>query len=420
MYSLAQPTFFDAVISTVGTVVFFGILVVVAWNLWLHYINTLFLKEIEWVILEVVPPKEVFKSPAAMELVLNALHAGDATNWFKKFWEGEVGLTHSLEIASIEGKIHFYARFHKKFRKGFEAQLYSQYPQAEIKEVEDYTKRVPDYTKDGPINLFGYMVELSKDDPYPIKSYIDYGLDRAVGSLEEAERIDPITPLLETMGSIGVGEQMWVQILIQKDTKRHIVGDEGGKGWKDKAKEIIKKEKEKLKVKDAEGKITTVERPTRGEQAVIEAIERHMNKFGFDCGMRVLYLAEKDRFKGDMITAFTAMFRQFNSEDLNSFKLTNLTKTPDEPWKDLGGRVLQKKKKYILAAYKARAYFFGSFNFKKIITYVRSPVKLGQKPFILSTEELATLWHLPGRVAETPTFGRQEATKSEPPVNLPV
>lgn len=425
MYYVAQPTVLDVVILYVGLILLFIILVTVAWNLWLHYINTLFLKSIDWVMLEIVPPKEVHKSPAAMELVLNSLHAGDATNRFKRYWEGEIGLTHSLEIASIEGKIHFYVRFHKKFRKAFEAQLYSQYPQAEIKEVEDYTRRVPDYIKDGPINIFGYNLELSKDDPYPIKSYIDYGLDRAVGSLDEAERIDPITPMLETMGSIGIGEQLWVQILIQKDTKRHTVVNSKGeqeskKGWKDKAKEIIRKEKDSLKIKDEEGKITTVDRPTRGQQAVIEAIERHMNKLGFDCGIRVIYLADKEHFKGDMITAFTAMFRQFNSEDMNGFKLTNMTKTPDEPWKDLGGRKLQKKKKHMLADYKDRDYFFGSFKFKKIKTYFKHPEALGQKPFILSTEELATLWHLPGRVAETPTFTRQEAKKSEPPVDLPI
>ncbi len=400
-------------------------LVVLAWNLWMHYINKLYINSVDWVLLEVIPPKEVFKSPQAMELVLNSLYGGDATNWYLKYWKGELGQVYSLEIASIEGKVHFYARFHKKFRKGFESQLYAQYPQAVVKEVEDYTRSVPSFKKDGSINLFGYMMALAKDDPYPIKSYIDYGLDRAVGSLEEAERIDPITPVLETMGSIGKGEQIWMQIIMQKEIKRHTIkgekGEETGKSSKDKARAILSELKQKQKIVDKEtGKVTSADRPSKGEQSVVEAIERHMNKPGFDCGIRVIYLADKEHFSGNTITAFTGMFRQFTSEDLNTLKLSGLTKPPDEPWKDLGNRKMNKKKKEILADYKERDYFYGWFNFKKLKKYFHAPASLGEKPMLLSTEEIATLWHLPGRVAETPTFARIEATKAEPPTNLPI
>lgn len=419
-----QSSFLAVAINELGVFVALVVLVAMAWKLWVTYVNTLYLRSIEWVMLEVVPPKEVFKSPQAMELVLNALYGGDATNWFLKYWKGELGQVYSLEIASIEGKIHFYVRFHKKFRKVFEAQLYAQYPQAEVKEVADYTAGVPEFTKDGPISLFGYTMKLAKDDPYPIKTYVDFGLDRAVGSLEEAERIDPITPVLETMGSIGIGEQIWVQIIMQKEINRHTIkgekGEEKGKSSKDKAKAVIKELKEKLKIKDKEGKVSTVDRPSKGEQAVLEAIERHMNKPGFDCGIRVIYLADKEHFSGNTIGAFTAMFRQFTSEDLNTLKIASITKPPDEPWKDLGNRKLNKKKKYILADYKDRAYFYGGFDFKKIGHYFSTPIERGEKPMLLSTEEIATLWHLPGRVAETPTFTRIESKKAEPPANLPI
>lgn len=420
-----ESTFAQALIHYGGVFVALVLLIMVAWHLWMHYINKLWLDSIEWVILEIVPPKEVFKSPQAMELVLSSLYGGDATNWFLKYWKGELHQTYSLEIASIEGKIHFFVRFHKKFRKGFEAQLYAQYPQAVVKEVEDYTAKVPEYTKDGPIKLFGIAMKLEKADPIPIKSYIDFGLDRAVGSLEEAERIDPITPILEVMGSIGIGEQIWLQIIMHKEQKRHTVKkdgkEEGGKSSKDKARDVIKEINESLKIKDPETKkVTTVERATRGQQNLIEAIERHMNKPSFDCGMRVVYVADKDHFKGDTIGAFTSMFRHMSSEDLNTLKIGAITKPPDEPWKDLGNRKLEKKKKYMLEDYKDRAYFYGGFDFKKLKTYFHSPIDLGEKPMLLSVEEIATLWHLPGLVAETPTFTRIEATKAEPPANLPI
>lgn len=424
-----QPSILSLFSHIAFMLAFAAALVLVAWNVWLTYINLVYLRSVEWILLEITPPKDVFKSPEAMELVLNSLYGGGANNWFLKYWKGELSQFYSLEIASIEGQIHFYVRFHKKFKKVFEASLYAQYPQAEVKEVEDYVKNVPAYVTGGPISVFAYNIILNKEDPYPIKSYIDYGLDRAIGSLDEEQRIDPITPLLEIMGSIGTGEQIWIQIIIRQDTKRFEVkttkkvkkGEEEieevtvetGKSWKDKANEIIADLRKKI---DKQGA-----KPSKGQLAVIDAIERHRNKYGFDAGMRAVYVADKDKFNGNTIGAFTAMFRQFNMEDMNGFKLDKLSKSPDEPWNDLGGRKAEKLKRDYLDDYKARAFFYGGFDPKKawkaLITH---PNKAGGKPFILSTEEIATVYHLPGRVASTPTFTRIEATKAEPPSNLPI
>jgi len=44
----------------------------------------------------------------------------------------------SLEIASLEGVIHFYIRIETKLRERVEAAIYSQYPNVEIIEAEDY------------------------------------------------------------------------------------------------------------------------------------------------------------------------------------------------------------------------------------------------------------------------------------------
>ncbi len=413
----------DIFLSDVGTAIALVVIAVLAWNLWVTYINLIYLKSIPWVLVEIVPPKEVFKSPEAMELVLNVFNGGGAGNWYEKYWKGELAQYYSLEIVSTEGKIHFYARFHSKFKKAFEAQLYAQYPQAEVKEVEDYTKKIPSFTS-GLISMFAYTLKLKKDDPYPIKSYVDFGLDRAIGSLDEEQRIDPITPTLETMGSIGVGEHIWVQINFRQAIKRHEVKDgdkvEKEKAWTDKSKEIIKGLRAAANTKDAEGK-TVAGRLTKGEQQVIEAIERHRNKPGFDCGMRVLYIAEKDKFSGNTISAFTAMFRQYNTEDMNSLSMVDLTKTPDAmPWKDPFDMKVKKMKKDYLDDYKDRAFFYGGFTFSKIQKYFTHPEKSGSDGFLLSSEELATLYHLPGKVVETPTVGRIESKKGEPPANLPI
>jgi hypothetical protein len=61
----------------------------------------------------------------------------------------------------------------------------------------------------------------------------------------------------------------------------------------------------------------------------------------------------------------------------------------------------------MVEAYRSRSYFYMNWF-------------SGRLPFVLNTEELATIFHFPGRVAETPTFGRIEARKSEAPPNLPI
>lgn len=415
----------SSIFSELGVFIAVPILTIVAWNLWLTYIQSFFLKSLKWTLLEIKPPKEVFKSPAAMELVLNALYAGaQGGDWVTKYWKGEVSLWHSLEIISIDGQVRFFVRTPEKFKKMIEAQVYAQYPQAEVFEVEDYTKNVPSYNKDESFNIWACNFILSKDDIYPIKSYVDYGLDRSVGALEEEQRIDPITPMIEFLGSLNIGEQVWFQIIIRPDTKRFSTKDkegkeEKGKDWKAKAQEVIKELNDKLKEKDKEGKVTAVLKPTKAQQGTIEAIERHAAKFGFDAHIRALYIAKKEAFNAaTRAPSLIGSLRQYASSDLNGFKPDKATKI-DFPWQDLFGTKIVKMKKDFLDDYKNRSFFYGGFKFSKLKKYFTHPNKSGGKPFILSTEELATIFHLPGRVAETPTFTRIESKKAEPPANLP-
>ncbi len=420
--TIIAPSFWQGVI---GFLIAVPILTYLAWHLWVSYVQTLFIDSIKWTLFEVKPPKEVFKSPLAMELVLNSLYqTGSHGNWLQKYWQGAVRSWFSLEIVSIEGNIHFYIRTPVKFKSVIQSQIYAQYPQAEVSEVEDYTADVPDFTKDGSIGVWGAQFILNKDEAYPIKTYIDFGLDRAVGSLDEEQRIDPITPTLEFMGSIGAGEQIWLQFIVRAVTDRFTVKnkdgvEEGGKKWPEKIKAVIKEFNDSLNEKDKEGKIVTTRRATRGEQGVIEAIERNGSKLGFDSGIRIVYVTDKDKFDANRIPGITGVLRQYGANDFNSFKPDGTTSF-DFPWQDLTGNKIVKLKKGLLDAYKARAYFYGAFDLIKPEKYFTYPEKSGKPAFVLSTEELATMFHLPGRVAETPSFTRIEATKAEPPANLPV
>lgn len=420
------PAIFGFLVRHIGVYVVLVLVAVVAWNLWLTYLQMQFLRGIKWVLLEVKPPKEVHKSPQAMELVLNALYqTGGTGNWYDKYWKGNLRNYFSLEIASIEGRIHFYIRTPEKFRKIIESQFYAQYPQGEIFEAKDYTADMPDFTKDGPVSLWGCdFVLTQKEEVIPIKTYVEYGLDRAIGSLDEEQRIDPITPMLEFMGSIGIGENIWFQVNVRAATGRFVVKnkdgvEEPGKAWTDRVKQVIKDFNAGLIVKDAEGKTIESRRATKGEGAVIEAIERNANKLGFDTAIRALYITKKENFDANRIAGVTGMVRQYGASDYNGFKPANTTSI-DMPWQDLMGTKIIKKKSDILKGYRYRGFFYGGFDFDKPTKYFTHPNESGGTPYILSTEELATIFHLPGRVAETPSFTRIESKKGEPPTNLPI
>jgi hypothetical protein len=68
---------------------------------------------------------------------------------------------------------------------------------------------------------------------------------------------------------------------------------------------------------------------------------------------------------------------------------------------------------------------FGPFSLPHLATFRLGPIRRGlqrraaRQRFLLSTEELATLWHPPTLTVQTPTLARVEANEREPPVNLP-
>ena len=84
------------------------ILGLMAWKLWVYYINSEFLRKMKWVLLEIKLPKEIHRSPLAMELALASFHqTGGTSQWSDKYWKGQVRNYFSLEIVSIGGNIHF-------------------------------------------------------------------------------------------------------------------------------------------------------------------------------------------------------------------------------------------------------------------------------------------------------------------------
>ena len=381
-------------------------------DLWLDYRRALGMSKLNHILLEVKVPKDVFKSPKAMEFFMNSLYQpfGEGT-WYDRLWKGGTRAVFSLEIVSIEGTVHFFIYTRKGSKNVIEANLYSQFPGIEIYEVPDYTLTAAFNPAD--TGLLACEFGLTKPDVFPIKTYVDYGLDK---DPKEEYKIDPLTPLIEFLGSVGRGQQIWVQIVL----RAHIAEDKDpetgkmiDKKWNKAAAEEIKKiyDAAKPEKKEGEEKQGPGRLLTKGESDTIAALERSISKPGFDVGIRAIYIAPKDVWTMDNAGGIIGGITHFNSNDLNGFKPSLAGSSYSKPrynfwpWKTWKDSNVNFEKKQMLNAYKSRGWFYPPFK---------------RKHFVLNTEELATIFHFPGGVSTTPTFERIGSKKSEAPANLPI
>src|SRR3989344_1593378 len=379
---------------------------VALFNAWVYYKRVKFRQKEDSVLLEIKLPREIMKSPLAMEVIFGSFfQGGGEATWIDRIWKGQTRPWFSLEIVSIGGNVRFFIWTRLKHRSILESQIYSQYPGVEIYEAEDYTK--PFYYNSNINNIWACEFALTAPNPFPIKTYIDYGLDK---DPEEEFKIDPMTPMIEFLGSMTAGHNIWIQIIIRAHKKKRLFdafGEEEKDSWKEEAKEEKKKILEELKAAKEEGGFPRI--PSKGEAEEIAAIERSISKTPFDCGIRGIYIADKDKYNPVNIGGVTGCLKQYGSENLNGFKPSGWFTIFNYPWKKWGGKE-EKLKPRVLEEYKLRRFFYSPWRGRKFYS----------KPFILNAEELATIYHFPGSVASTPTFERIPSLKSKAPPNLPI
>ena len=182
---------------------------ILALRLWHHYRQERFIMGIKWVLLEILVPRDVIKSPRAMELIFtNAFYQKSNKGFWEVYIQGAPWFWFSLELVSIDGKVHFYIRTPTRMRGSVETQVYAQYPQA-----KDYAMDVSQFRKNGDWYMWGCEYTKLLHDSRPIKTYKD--LDDMETGIKEEFKIDPITPTIEFLGSLPRGQQVWTQIVIR-------------------------------------------------------------------------------------------------------------------------------------------------------------------------------------------------------------
>ncbi|MDO8669390.1 MAG: type IV secretion system DNA-binding domain-containing protein [Candidatus Buchananbacteria bacterium] len=288
--------------------------------------------------------------------------------------------TWSFEVVvGLDGLITFYIAIPLYLVEHVNQQLLSQYPHLQIEEVDDY-------------NIFGPMgvasagyLKLTKDKMLPILTY-------------KHMDIDPLVSILSSLSKLPEGQTAAIQFIM-----RSAKGSWRNKGVKV-ASEMHKGKsfKQALAAVGGGGNIlgkpsdwfftsknndkmpTEVYKSSPMEEEMIKLIGEKAAKAGLDVNIRIISFSQSELQSKEIIKQVANAFAQYSSyENANSFK----------------------------------AVIKGSVN--KIIEnfiYRNYDEKNG---FVLGTEEIASLWHMPLSGTEVPKIRWLMARRLPPPVNLP-
>lgn len=357
--------------------------------------------------LQIQVSKNNEKSAKVAEYIFAALQASTVKESWKNWFLGKKSPRFSFEIASIKHHIYFYIWCPEQYKNLLINQLYGQYPDIEINETPDYSFEI---NKEESQRCIG--AEMSTTDPYiyPIKRHPQF---------EDKTNLlflDPLSAITSSFASLeSTNEKLAIQIVVSPldNTWRE-------RGLKAAAKIrggfrlsspnygvwytnlLLHKRFRKLfniffihpwifliglsakHSQGAEDHKSEVEE-SHQKETVEQGISGKLSQNGFDCNIRWVYVPEKssgEHFTENKLKESAAGLYQFNLPRFNSFAIKNISNK---------GRMFLKR-----------------FQKRSIID-----------PFILNTEEVATLWHLPNNTVNTPNIQWVQSNKIEAPLNLP-
>lgn len=409
----------------VGPIPILGVIVWGFSHLWLDYKQEVAEHHLKWVNLEVRVPQTSIQTPKGMEnFFANLAGAKSGITWREMWLLGKTQARFSFEIISNGGDISFVIRAQDKFRDILEADLYAQYPEAQILEVPDYTGMIAKKYPNDDQEIFGGEMVLGKPNYLPIRTYEDF---EHQGEKENRFK-DPLLSLLELMGKMQPGEHLWMQLIVRPPS------DEGWikEGLSYLAKVMGKEEKAPKKgggimgaidglfwfpfgvleqvsglklgggAEKAEKKADDFKmfRLTTAEKMQIDAVAEKISKVGWQAKIRWVGVGPKAKFrKGVFASGMKGAFQPFSSPILNQLS----THGPSVPKDDYFWQKWSYAGKQSTLAQRFASRSLGA----------------GATPCILNAEELATLFHFPSADARTPVLTAMGARRSEAPNSLP-
>jgi hypothetical protein len=236
-------------------------------------------RSIDSVLLEVAVPRGNEIKIDAMEQLFASLYSIKKGGWQQKF---TVQPTVSFEIVAKQEDIRFYVWVPKKLQDLVEKQINGGYPDAQIKEIQEYNV----FNQEGKVAY--KSLQLAKTNFYPLKTFKDLATD-------------PLAGLTSALAKMGPGEAAVIQILISPAESAWQKA--GSKFISDTKKQESDPEKARFSV------------PAK----TLEAVEAKTTKPGFETAVRIIAVAATGEQAKVHLENIASSFGQF-AGDLNNFK----------------------------------------------------------------------------------------------------
>ena len=294
-----------------------------------------------------------------------------------------------FEIAnpSTSEEILFYMAVPKKFRESIEKQIHSFFPNASVEKIIDYTIFSP--------KSFTAVSTLQLKNIYalPIKTYKSLEVDplnEISNSLSKLDTIEEGAVIQVVLVPAGLkwrklGKKIAHKMQQGKQLKyahQSLVSEIGSELTKGLFQAIFSSKKKNDELDEGKKVIQL----TPEEQELVKSIDAKASKSAFLVNVRLVSSAA-NQFRADEILGHMEnAFSQFENHGVNHFQVKNRKK----------GRVLREI---------VYDYIFRNFN--------------EDNSMILTTEEIASFFHLPISTTETPKIKWLKSGSAAPPVNIP-
>jgi len=286
------------------------------------------------------------------------------------WWYGQP--VFSFEVVTRDKEIIFFVGTPKQFQESVEKQIAGYYPNAQIEPSHDF--RIFDKEKEAAVGV----LDLNKLFVYPLKTYRDLSAD-------------PMNNLTNSLSKLGDQVKANIQILIRPHHG----------GWRVAVNQAMEQLRSGRNVSMARHPVTRFAqasisdllynknrdikdmKPDLMREARMKLIQQKGEKTGFDCQIRIVVVAPTHAEAKEDVRNIFAAFAQFGSPDHNGFKLTYPEST------------------------------------KRYLPYVILRHFTRRHILLLNTEELATIFHFPNYLIETPGIRWFMAKRAPAPASLP-
>ena len=352
------------------------IVLILAYMTWRNYRSIDAVKDIDSVLLMLEIPKTNDKSELAAEQMFASLH-GILRDAKELKANGGYQEHLSFEIASVGGRIQFYVWTPKALQSFVEGQIYAQYPQVQIRTTdEDYVTHERQHSV-----VYTSEITLTDKEFLPIKTFQSF-------------EVDPLAGITGTLAKLeDTNEEIWIQMLVRPvQDDWHKAADSWARSVKAGGFNLLGGGVGKWMAGLLEALWAPPEQGTTGASAndlsdrdktrITEA-EKKATKLGYQVKIRIAYLGENVSDARLRMQGIVGTFKQFNSTNLNGFKMSN-----------------DSFAKEALTKYKTRLF--------------------ADRGYLMNIEEVASVFHLPHTNVETPNIVWASTKTAEPPAKLPV